>query len=87
MNQYINSFPEAALNDLVDCTRVKLVLLNIYQPVMQSCHNRTSTVATLTKAIITSGNLDEILKFSKKNSVAKAIVYFFLLQTTNPNNL
>ena len=56
MNQYINSFPEATLNDLVDCTRVKLVLLNIYQPVMQSCHNRTSTVATLTKAIITSGN-------------------------------
>ena len=83
MNQYINSFPEAALNDLVDCTRVKLVLLNIYQPVMQSCHNRTSTVATLTKAIITSGNLDEIFK---KHSVVTAIFYF-LLQTTNPKNL
>ena len=86
MNQYKISFPEATLNDLVDCTRVKLVLLNIYQPVMQSCHNRTSTVATLTKAIITSGNLDEISKFSKKHSVVKAIFYF-LLQTTNPKNL
>ena len=41
---------------------VKLVLLNIYQPVMQSCHNRTSTVATLTKAIITSGNINEIFE-------------------------